>query len=522
MKRNSHCWWRIGFPVLTFFFVSVARAGEPAIGAATSLAELRQQLEAHVNQPRFAGALWGVKAAIVGSGQTVFEHQPIRLMSPASNSKLYTGALALDRFGGEFRIVTPILASAKPDAAGRIAGDLIVSGRGDPSWKAKPRGGDFWRTFDPFVAVLKQAGVRHITGSVVGDATFFHSPPYGAGWVAEDLTDDYGAEVSALTLEENFIDVRVTAAATAGQPCTIEVLYPLSGLVVHNRTVTAPEGTARSLHSWRAPGGNTVYLFGEMPLGGAEYLLDLTVPQPERWFAATLREALIRAGITVDGEARGVRWPEASPVPAGAVKMGEVMSPPLREMVAAFMKPSQNLETDLIFAQVGEAVRPADAPIWRTTEPFAVGGLREFLDRSGLPADEVKFDEGSGLSRNNLASANATVALLRFMAAHREANAFADSLPIAGVDGTLRRRMKTTAAEGNVRAKTGTLRWASSLSGYVTTAAGERLAFSVMLNRSVTPTGRFARDDVDAIAVMLAGFQGRIEASGVNSEARKP
>ncbi|WP_414662272.1 D-alanyl-D-alanine carboxypeptidase/D-alanyl-D-alanine endopeptidase [Horticoccus sp. 23ND18S-11] len=522
MKRNSHGWWTIGFPLLAFLTVAVAQAAEAVVEAATSLPELRQQLDAHVNQPRFAGALWGVKVASVDSGQTVFEHQPIRLMSPASNSKLYTGALALDRFGGDFRIVTPILATAKPDAAGRIAGDLIVSGRGDPSWKAKPRGGDFWRTFDPFIAVLKQAGVRHIAGAVVGDATFFHSPAYGAGWVVEDLTDDYGAELSALTLEENFIDVRVTPAAIAGQPCQVEVLYPLSGLVFLNRTVTAPEGTARSLHSWRAPGGNIVYLFGEMPVGGAEHLLDVTIPQPERWFAATLREALIRAGITVGGEARIVRWPEASPVPQGAVKLGELTSPPLRDMVAAFMKPSQNLETDLIFAQVGEAVRPADAPLWRTTEPLAVGALRDFLSRSGLPADEVRFDEGSGLSRNNLTSANATVALLRFMAAHREAKAFAESLPIAGVDGSLRRRMKATAAEGNVLAKTGTLRWASSLSGYVTTAAGERLAFSAMLNRSVTPTGRFAREDVDAIAVMLAGFRGRIDVGGVNLEARKP
>ncbi len=132
--------------------------------------------------------------------------------------------------------------------------------------------------------------------------------------------------------------------------------------------------------------------------------------------------------------------------------------------------------------------------------------LKDFLKKNGLPVEEVRFEEGSGLSRNNLATANATVALLKFMSTHAEAKSFVVSLPVAGVDGTLRKRMKGTPAEGNVRAKTGSLRYANSLSGYVTTAAGERLAFSVMLNRSIQPAGRAVRDELDDVAVMLAGL----------------
>ena len=154
-----------------------------------------------------------------------------------------------------------------------------------------------------------------------------------------------------------------------------------------------------------------------------------------------------------------------------------------------------------------EAGRPTEPPV--TADDSDGKGAGNASGVPPLPADEVRFDEGSGLSRNNLVSANATTALLKFMAGHREAEAFHEALPIAGVDGTLRRRMKNTAAENNVRAKTGTLRWANSLSGYVTTAAGEKLVFSVMLNRAVVPAGRNARDDVDAIALMLAQFTGR-------------
>lgn len=503
-RRCGRLWPALILPLL------YAAEAEPT-PAATTAAELQRQIDAHLTQPRFEGALWGLKIASLDTGRVLFERHASRLMSPASNSKLYTGALALALQGGDYRIVTPLFGTVAVDAAGKLAGDLIVSGRGDPSWKASPRRGDFWKTFEPFVAAIRQAGVRHVAGDIVADTTFFRGPPYGAGWVIDDMNDDYGAEFSAITLEENFADLRVTPATEPGRACRFELLHPHTGLVIHNRTTTGPAGPTRTIHARRELGGNVVYVFGELPVGGAEEMLDLTVPQPARWFATALQEALRRAGIQVDGEARSVAWPEASPLSASAVKLGEITSPPLRELVTAFMKPSQNLETDLIFAHLGELRRPADAPVWRTSEQCGVTVLRDFLQQHGLAADDVRFDEGSGLSRNNLVSANSTVALLTFMARHAEAQAFRDSLPIAGVDGTIRRRMKGTAAEGNVRAKTGTLRWANSLSGYVTSAAGERLVFSVLLNRAIVPPGKFARDDVDTIAVMLARFGGRSE-----------
>ena len=134
-----------------------------------------------------------------------------------------------------------------------------------------------------------------------------------------------------------------------------------------------------------------------------------------------------------------------------------------------------------------------------------------FRSKTGVPRDEVQFEEGSGLSRNNLTTPNATIALLQFMDRHAEAAAYLNALPIAGVDGTLRNRMRGTPAAGNVRAKTGTLRWANSLSGHVTTAAGERLIFSIMLNRYAAGSHPPARNEIDKIAVMLAEFSGRSE-----------
>jgi D-alanyl-D-alanine carboxypeptidase/D-alanyl-D-alanine-endopeptidase (penicillin-binding protein 4) len=486
-------------------------ANAPAVAAlppVASLAELQARLEAHVNDPRFAAAAWGVKIVSLDTGRTLFAHAADRRLSPGSNAKLYVAALALDTLGGDYRVHTPVFASAPIDAAGAIHGHVIVSGRGDPSCDPRRLQQDFLAAFDPYVAVLKNAGVRRITGDVVADATYFRATPFGASWTVDDTNDYYGAEISAVSINDNYVDVRVTPGATVGAPCTLEWLQPLAGLTFDNRTTTTAAGGARTITVLRVPGETTVQIFGELPLGEKPELTEVTVPRPAAWFAAGLKAALTRAGISVGGAARGVRWPEVSPLAASDVRLGEVVSPPLREYLGVMMKQSQNLQADLIFAHLGERRRTATTPATTRSEDLALAGLREFLTRHALPLSDVIFDEGSGLSRNNLTTATATLALLEFMAKHREAQALAESLPIAGVDGTLRRRLKGTAAEGKVHAKTGTLRWTTALSGYVTSLAGERLAFSLMLNRYPAAPGRSASRELDEIAALLARYAG--------------
>ncbi|SDS31498.1 D-alanyl-D-alanine carboxypeptidase/D-alanyl-D-alanine-endopeptidase [Opitutus sp. GAS368] len=495
-----------GVPVIAQGEHTGAKPGMACRFAGAQVA-LQAQLEAYVTQPKFAGAFWGVKVVSLDTGRTLFAHAADARMSPASNSKLYACALALDQLGGDYRIVTPLLATAPVDAAGNIKGDLIISGRGDPGWNPRMEKKDFWTAFEPFIAALKQAGVKRVTGDLVADATWLREPPQGAGWAVGDLQDDYGAEISAISLDENYVDLHVTPAKEIGQPGVAEFKQPLSGLVLDNRTVTTAAGGQRHLQVQRLPGENRVLLQGELPLGGKAEETGVTMERPADWFATCLREALKRAGIPVEGKAVGVRWPE--PPRPGAVKLGEVASAPLREIVATIMKPSQNLKTDLVFDHLGELRRKPDTPAWRQSDELAVAALDGFLATAGVAKGHTIFEEGSGLSRNNLTTADATVRLLQFMAAHKEHDAFVAALPVAGVDGSLRRRMKGTAAEGNVRAKTGTLRYASSLSGYVTTAAGEKLAFSLMVNRYPVPDDAKAGDPLDELAVLLAQYGGK-------------
>lgn len=473
-----------------------------AFAVALPAASLQDQVTALVTQPRFEGAIWAVQVVSLDTGATLAEFQPRVRQSPASNTKSYVAALVLARLGGDYRIRTPLLATARVAADGTLAGDVIVAGRGDPSWGARERRAEFWSAFEPFIAALRTAGVRRIRGDVVADATWLRCPPDGESWTVDDMRYDYGAEISGVSVLDNYVELRVAPGAQPGDPGVVEVVEPLSGLTFVNRTLTLPAEATASVSALRVFGTTTVEVTGGVPLGGPPATTEAPVPRPAQWFAAGLKAALERAGIPVEGAARSAVWPE--PPVAADVLVGEIVSPPLADLVREFMWPSQNLRTDLVFAHLGETRRTEATAAGRRSDRLALDELDAFLREAGVPPGQAIFDEGSGLSRNNLVTAEATVRLLRHMAAHPAAEAFRSALPLAGRDGTLRNRMKGTAAEGNVRAKTGGLRWAATLAGYATTASGERVAFSLLLNRHLATPGQRARDELDALAVAIA------------------
>ena len=512
--------------VLVLVFAAAPVFAEPPAPPAT-LAELQQRLTEHVSNPRFASGLFGVKIVSLDTGKTLFEHEAGKLFSPASNSKLYTMALALDRLGGDYRIKTSLYAAVQPDQRGTLRSDLLVYGRGDPTLNTRLNGGDIFKALAPLVAALTNAGVKRIRGDLVGDDSFILGPPYGSGWTWDDLQYYYGAEISALTINDNTLQISVKPGASNGAPCRIEFSPATKYLIVSNRTQTVSTGR-RSINLYRPIEENVLYVSGQLPLDGTNFTDDVTLHKPAGLFVSLFREALARNGIKVSGKTRTVNWldRQVKSLEVGKlVELGFIESPPMRDLVREVQKPSQNLYTDLVLAHIGEQERrspdrlePGSASqragqetgASLTSEDLGIRALREFLAKAGVRRGDVQFEEGSGLSRNNLTTPNATIALLQFMSRHAEADAYLNALPIAGVDGTLRNRLKNTPAAGNVRAKTGTLRWANSLSGHVKTAAGERLIFSLMLNRYVAPDpDHSGRAELDRVAAMLAGFTGR-------------
>jgi serine-type D-Ala-D-Ala carboxypeptidase/endopeptidase (penicillin-binding protein 4) len=492
-------------------FVSAASASD---SPASTLSELQSNLTTHISQPRFAAAMWGVKVVSLDSGKTLFENNSQKLFSPASNSKLYTVALGLDRFGPDFRIKTSLYATSRPNRRGLLKGDLILYGRGDPTINARVHGNNIFQALEPLVAALTNAGIKRVDGNLVADESFFRGKPWGSGWAWDDLEYYYGAEISALTINDNTLLLHLKPGATVGAPCVLSLEPPLPMVRFENQTRTAAPGTRRDISLFRPLDQNILYVSGEIPSGEPAYTEDVTMHEPARMFLWYFKEALARQGVKIAGK---IQLPDPfkpasrTNVHSDWIELGSLDSLPMREIAREIMKPSQNLYTDLLLAQVGEKTRSDDTPADSRSEALGIRELNKFLREIGIKKGDVLFEEGSGLSRNNLTTPNATVDLLQFMSRHKCADAYRDALPIAGVDGTLRRRMKDTAAAGNVRAKTGTLRWANSLSGYVNTAGGEHLAFSFMLNRYQNPDSRTsARNDLDDLAIMLAEYTGKM------------
>jgi D-alanyl-D-alanine carboxypeptidase/D-alanyl-D-alanine-endopeptidase (penicillin-binding protein 4) len=477
------------------------------------LADLQQQLFTHLAQPKFDAALWGVKVVSLDSGKVIFEQNSQKLFSPASNSKLYTVALALDRLGPDYRIKTSLYAAARP-TSGVLKGDLIVFGRGDPTINARLHNNDIYAALQPLVAALTNAGVQRITGDLIGDDSYFQGPPYGSGWAWDDTESYYGAEISALTINDNTLQVSVKPGGKVGETCPITLTPSTTYITFSNRTETVTNAARRAIFFYRPLDQNVIYASGKMPLEDPAYNDDVTVHNPAGAFIRFFKEALTRHGIKIGGKLRTVNYLDRQVDPIyieKLVELGSIESLPMSDIAREIMKPSQNLYTDLLLAHVGEQRRTPQTSPNETSEELGIRELNKFLVEASVKKGDVFFEEGSGLSRNNLTTPNATIALLQFMSHHKSAEVYLSSLPIAGVDGTLRNRMKATPAAGNVRAKTGTLRWANSLSGHVTTASGERLLFCIMLNRyHNSDPNRSARADVDAIAIMLAEFNGRL------------
>jgi D-alanyl-D-alanine carboxypeptidase/D-alanyl-D-alanine-endopeptidase (penicillin-binding protein 4) len=481
-----------------------------------TLSELQSRISAVLQKPELAPAMIGIKVTSLETGRVLFEENANKLLRPASNMKLYTVATALDRLSPDYRFVTSVYAPAKPDGNGVIKGDLIVYGRGDPSIAARFNNGDYFKGIDELAARIVAGGVKRVEGDLVGDESYFVGPPYGAGWDWDDLTWYYGAEVSALTVNDNALDLSVKPGPQIGAAAVITTGPPDPLLKIDNRVTTVGRGTKRDLVVYRGLASDELEITGSIAIDDKGYTGGIGISRPALLFAYLLRSSLGQHGVTITGKTRTI----AQPMSAGSAnhassvsalsEVASLQSPPLSLVAAQTLKPSQNLYTELILRTLGKVVAPplTTMPVNRTSEDAGREVVRAFLREAGISPSMLVLNDGSGLSRGDMVTAEATIQLLTYMHRHRYSSAFRNALPIAGVDGTLRNRFKGTPAENNLRAKTGTLSSATSLSGYVRDAAGEELAFSIMVNNY--PEDADVRAScIDPIAILLASFAGK-------------
>ena len=487
------------------------RVGNPP----KTIAELQTRIAEVLDKPELAPVMVGIKVTSLETGKVLFEENGSKLLRPASNMKLYTVAAALDRLSPDYRFVTSVFAAARPDAAGILHGDLTIYGRGDPSIAARFNGGDYFKGINELASQIAAAGVKRVEGDLVGDETYFTGPRYGSGWAWEDLQWWYGAEVSALTVNDNALDLLVKPGSAVGAPGVITTGPPDPLLVIVNRVVTGAKGSKRELTLHRGLGTDALEIHGSVPLDDRGYAAGVGISHPGLLFVYLLRSSLAQRGVIFTGKSRTVSAPAyangpATSRPTGSIEIASMQSPPLSLIAAQTLKPSQNLYTELILRTLGRVVPPSpgSSDTTRTSEDAGLEVVKTFLKEAGVNTSGLALTDGSGLSRDDMITAEASVQLLTYMGRHRYAGVFREALPIAGVDGTLRNRMRGTPAENNVRAKTGSLRSASSLAGYLTTAGGENLVFSIMVNNYPVDTDVRSLC-IDPITVLLASFSGR-------------
>ena len=481
----------------------------PASPPAVTRAGLTRMIDSMVNAPEFRTALWGILIVDPEAHDTLYAHNAAKLFIPASNQKLVSSSVMLEQLGPEYRFRTTFAAHGTI-ADGTLSGDLAVIGRGDPTMSDRMMKGDAMAALRAIADSLSQRGIRRITGNVVAVGDAFPGPVRGAAWPWDGLNGASFAGVDELLFNEGLSTFRVRPGANIGDPGVVETrparTFPnvrvMVTTVARDTTAAAAAaaatgrggrgGTGTRVSAYQDTLTSAVIVRGQIAVGDSA---TITLPQhdPNTAFVASLTEAMAERGIIVDRQA--TTWTQDPRVDS----LFTVLSVPLKEILPAVMKPSQNQIAEAFLRTLGlerAGVGTADSGRRVVERQFAAWNI---------PSDAFVVRDGSGLSRSDLISPEAILGILEAMRRSPNFAVFYESLPIAGVDGTIRTRMRDTPAQGNLRAKTGTLSMVRSLSGYVRTADGRLLEFSMLCNNWTTPQAAVDRVQ-DSIGAALARF----------------
>jgi D-alanyl-D-alanine carboxypeptidase/D-alanyl-D-alanine-endopeptidase (penicillin-binding protein 4) len=425
---------------------------------------------------------WGLLIVDSATGETLYQKNADKYLLPASNMKLLTTALALDTLGPDYRFRTTIETNGVVSADGKLSGDLILVGRGDPNLSNRRFPFDTKEEFDgpPEKALAELAdgvvarGVKEISGDVVGDDSYFPRERYPDGWEIDDMVWEYGAAISAIVVDDNTVTLTLTPGEKAGDPVQAVVEPAEQEFVVRNEVTTVGAKEKADLRLTREPGADTVVVSGILAAKGAPRKLVLAIQEPAQHAAVLLAKLLAERGVKVQGMVRALHEPD--PAEAARTVLAEHLSIRLSDAVKLVNKISQNLHTEVL-------LRTAARQSGRWSDPDDLLKFpQQFYAKAGIAPDDVVQADGSGLSRHDLVTPRAFVTLLQYVQRQAWFTVYYESLPVAGVDGTLNDRMKNPGIAGRIHAKTGSVSHVRTLSGFADTPGGRRLIFSFLSN----------------------------------------
>jgi D-alanyl-D-alanine carboxypeptidase/D-alanyl-D-alanine-endopeptidase (penicillin-binding protein 4) len=514
-----------------------AKAGHSGV-----CSELAQKIAEVLADPAVARAHWGIDVTAM-DGTPIYSMNDGQLFQPASNTKMYTTAAAIALMGPNATFETKVMARGKFNGSANLAGDVVIVGGGDanlsgrpipyvppamrprvPAGQAPPPWPPALRYLEDMADQVAKTGLKVVNGNVVGDDTLYPWEPYPEDWSIDDAVWGYGAPVSALTMTDNQLAVKVSPGTAPGQPAvvTVDPLFPYY-TVDTTALVTGPAKSGSHVEMERLVGSRVLRLYGSIAVDAHPDDEEVAIEDPAAFAAAAFKGMLEARGVLVTGVAKakhripvdarpfmaatrepvsGLDWsktfaPAKAEAVSGEAVLAQHVSPPLIEDMVWTNKVSQNLHAEMFLHNVGAAV---------LGDGSTVNGarvVRAFLEHAGVDKDDFYFFDGSGLSGHDLTTPRATARLLQFASTQPWFADWRRTLPIGGEDGSLVERFPKAPLKDHVFAKTGTLGEARALSGYLDCASGKTVIFSIM-STSHVPRSNADREAMDKIVGLIA------------------
>ena len=506
--------------------------------------------------PAVARDHWGIVVTAM-DGAPIYSLNEGQLFQPASNAKLFTTAAAMALLGPATTFETKVVAKGVFGGVETLKGDLVLVGAGDsnlsgreipyvaPALRPKAEKGaaplpevNPLRYLEAMADQVAATGLKVVNGDVVGDDTLFPWEPYPQDWSIDDTVWGYGAPVSALTINDNQIEVTVTPGATAGQPATVVVDPAVPSYYTLDVSVTTGKKKSGShVQMERALGSKMLRVYGSIAVDAKPDEEEVAIHDPTEYAAMALKGMLEARGIVVTGKARAehrlpddargfleqteVSMPGLEPkriygrgghmIPCAndcqqkqAAAMAEAgtmvathSSPTVQEDIVVTNKISQNLHAELLLHDLGASV------VGEGSTAQGARVVKTFLEKIGIDKGDFVFFDGSGLSGHDLVAPRATARLLQYASGQPWFADWKKSLPVGGEDGSLASRFGKAPLKERVFAKTGTLGEARALSGYLECASGRTVIFSIMVGNHMPQTSE-DREVMDKIVGAIA------------------
>src|SRR5580692_8788491 len=480
------------------------------------------RVDVALSNPAASKGEWGLLIADAATGETLYALNEDKYFVPASNMKLFSTALALSKLGVDYKFQTTLETRGTISDDGTLSGDLFLVGRGDPNLSNRKFPFNLKEEFDgPPEKVLAELadklvakGVKKIKGDVVGDDSYFPREPYPDGWEIGDMVWEYGAAISSIVIDDNTVALTLTPGQLAGDPVQFALAPATPDFDVQNDVVTSASEVKGDLTLTREPGSQLVIVRGTLPAKSAPRKLVLAIHEPAQHAATLLARLLAGRGIKITGTPRAAHIADTPSDPPRAV-LAEHVSIPLGDSVKLVNKISQNLHTEMLLRTAAR-----QSGVWATPDDL-VKFPADFYAAAGINPGDVIQTDGSGLSRHDLVTPRAVVTLLKYAQTQPWFAPYFTSLPVAGVDGTLEDRMRTTIAAGRIHAKTGSVEHVRTRSGFAETPGGRTLIFSFLSNNQGGKNHE-ATDALDAISVAMIEEFDNTPATNAHDRSKPP